>query len=222
MERNVIVVDDFYPDPDAVRKRAIEAEYANIVETDYPGFASRLILDSKAIEARFSDLVGTPLNVDRARFTWGGFRYITEESGRHPIVHADEAADWAAMVYLTPNAPMSAGTGLYEHKATGLWGPPSDREARALGYADSSAFDDAVIQPDKANISRWNRIAEIGPVYNRLVLFRGSSVYHAPMAGSGSGPHDARLTHIFFFNEMPQAGNAVVVTNAQRRKSMAS
>jgi hypothetical protein len=208
--KNVIVVDNFYPDPDAVRERAIRSDYANIKNTDYPGFASRLILNSNALERRFSELVGAPLNVDRQRFTWGGFRYITEDSGSSPIVHADEAADWAAMVYLTPNAPMQAGTGLYEHKASGRWGPPTDREARKLGFADASEFEDAVIQPDKADLSKWREVARIAPVYNRLVLFRGSTVYHAPIAGCGSGPHDARLTHIFFFNELADPGNALV------------
>jgi hypothetical protein len=202
----VIIVDDFYAKPEAVRAKALTSRYANIEPTDYPGFASKLIIESRSLETSFADLIGSELNVDRERFTWGGFRYITEESGRSAIVHADVAADWAGMVYLTPHAPMSAGTAFFRHRASGLSAPPTDREARALGYADASEFDDQVIRPDKADLSKWEQIARVGPVYNRLILFRGSEHYHAPMGGCGDSRETARLTHIFFVNELPRAG----------------
>lgn len=214
MNSKVIIVDDFYAKPDALRARALTSRYANIAPTDYPGFASRLILESRSLEKVFGELIGADLNVDRDRFTWGGFRYITEESGRSAIVHADVAADWAGMVYLTPDAPMSAGTAFFRHKATGLSAPPTDRQARALGFADASEFDDQVIRPDKADLSKWEQIARVGPVYNRLVLFRGSEHYHAPMGGCGDSSETARLTHIFFVNELPHAGRVAYAVPA--------
>lgn len=209
MQSKVIIVDDFYTSPDAVRARALTSEYANIEPTDYPGYASRLRLEAASLEQTISSLIGAELNIDSARFTWGGFRFITAASGSAPKVHADVAVDWAGMVYLTPDAPMAAGTALFRHRATGFTGPPSDREARALGFADASEFDDRIIRRDKADLSKWEQIARIGPVYNRLILFRGGECYHAPMGGCGSGPTDARLTHIFFFNEKPHPGNPV-------------
>ncbi|MFF3377815.1 DUF6445 family protein [Streptomyces sp. NPDC002680] len=206
MSSKVIIVDDFYANPEAVRAKALTSRFANIEPTDYPGFASQLVIGSRSLEQVFTGLIGAELNVDRDRFTWGGFRYITEKSGRSAIVHADVAADWAGMVYLTPNAPMSSGTAFFRHRATGLSSPPTDREARAMGYADSSEFDDQVIRPDKADLSKWEQIARIGPVYNRLILFRGSEHYHAPMGGCGDCAKTARLTHIFFVNELPPLG----------------
>lgn len=209
MRSKVIIVDDFYTKPDAVRARALKSEYANIEATDYPGYASRLRLETSALEKSISDLIGADLNIDSARFTWGGFRFITAESGAAPKVHADVAVDWAGMIYLTPGVPMSAGTAFFRHKKTGFTGPPTDREARALGYSDASEFDDKVIRPDKADLSKWEQVARIGPVYNRLILFRGGDFYHAPMGGYGDGPENARLTHIFFFNEKPHPGDPV-------------
>lgn len=182
---------------------ALRSRYAEISATDYPGYASQLRLETDAIERSFSKLIGSPLLIDRERFTWGGFRFITAASGSRPVVHADVAADWAGMVYLTPNCDMTTGTGLYRHKATGFNGPPTDRQARALGFCDAGEFDDQVIRPDKADMSKWEVRRVIEPVFNRLVLFRGSHNYHAPIAGCGDGPETARLTHIFFFNERP-------------------
>lgn len=203
MQSKVIIVDDFYAKPEKVRERALTSIYADIAATDYPGFASKLRLESKALQTLFGDLVNFDLNVDKSRFTWGGFRFITEESGKYPKVHADVATDWAGMVYLTPNAPMSAGTAFFRHKETGFDAPPTNREARALGYSDAAEFDDKVIRPDKADLSKWEQIARIEPLFNRLILFRGSEFYHAPIGGCGNSPETARLTHVFFFNEMP-------------------
>ncbi|GAB2616513.1 hypothetical protein GCM10027168_56170 [Streptomyces capparidis] len=206
MSSKVIVVDDFYAKPEAVRAKALSSRFGRIEPSEYPGFVSRLVIESRSLEQVFTGLIGAELKVERGRFTWGGFRYITEKSGQSAVVHADTAVDWAGMVYLTPDAPMSAGTAFFRHRPTGLSSPPTDREARALGYADAREFDDRVIRPDRADPSRWEQIARIGPVYNRLILFRGCKHYHAPMGGFGDSPETARLTHMFFVNELPPVG----------------
>lgn len=203
MHSRVIIVDNFYGKPEGVREFALEAHYADISPTDYPGFASKQTIDSATLAQRFEELIGSPLNVDSSRFTWGGFRFITADSGSRPKVHADVAVDWAGMVYLTPDAPMSSGTAFYRHKATGLESPPTDRQARAWGYADAAEFDDKVIRADKADLTKWEQIGHVGPVFNRLVLFRGAEFYHAPLGGCGTDTETARLTHIFFFNVLP-------------------
>lgn len=203
MARNPIVVDEFYAEPMKLREMALNSRYAEISATDYPGFASQLKLETRALETSFAKLIGAPLLLDKRRFTWGGFRFITAESGSKPKVHADVAVDWAGMVYLTPENYPSTGTALYRHKATGFEGPPTDRQARALGFCDASDFDDKVIRPDKADLSKWEVTLVVEPVFNRLVLFRGGENYHAPLGGSGNTPNTARLTHNFFFNERP-------------------
>lgn len=209
MDSKVIIVDDFYAKPDAVRNRALTSHYADIMPTDFPGYGSKLTIESASLRDRFSELIGAQLNVDSARFTWGGFRFITEDSGKCSKVHADTAVDWAGMVYLTPDAPMSAGTAFFRHRETGFETPPTDRQARALGFADASEFDDKVIRRDKADMSKWDLTTRIGPTYNRLILFCGGLFYHAPMGGCGTSPETARLTHIFFFNVIPHPGTPV-------------
>ena len=49
MDNRLVIVDDFYARPDAVRARALASDYANIEPTDYPGFASRLVLEVDAL-----------------------------------------------------------------------------------------------------------------------------------------------------------------------------
>jgi Family of unknown function (DUF6445) len=204
MRSKVIIVDDFYAKPDRMRELALSAEYADITATDYPGWQSRQNLRTDAIQQAFARLVGAPIYVDHARFTWGGFRFITAGTGELTKVHADTSIDWAGMVYLTPDAPPSAGTGFFRHRETGLSAPPTDRQARAMGFVDAAQFEDEVVHRDMADLSKWEEVGRIGPVYNRLILFRGSEVYHAPLGGCGDSPETARLTHSFFFNELPR------------------
>lgn len=200
MPTKIIIVEDFYPNPDAVRDFALRTSFASAGRYNYPGWQSNKALHNDALREAFERQLGEPIEVDTERFTWGGFRIITEETGALIKVHADVAVDWAAMVYLTPDAPMSAGTGFFRHRETGFEGPPSDREARELGYEDAAEFELEVARRDMADLDRWELVSSVAPVYNRLLLFRGREFYHAPLGGCGDSPDTARMTHNFFFN----------------------
>ncbi|MGW2631512.1 DUF6445 family protein [Streptomyces chattanoogensis] len=203
MRRTIVVVDDFYADPDAVRSAALRMEFSSAGRYNYPGWQSAKAFSTDAIRERFQSLTGERVTVDPDRFTWGGFRLITAETGDFTKVHSDTAVDWAAMVYLTPDCDASAGTGFFQHRETGFEGPPSDEQARKLGYADANAFEEKVARRDMADLDAWRVVSSVSPRYNRLVLFRGCELYHAPLKGQGSTPQSARLTHNFFFNTKP-------------------
>lgn len=222
MTTDIFLVENFYDQPDRVREYALKSRYANIEMTDYPGYASQATLSTDALKTRFEEILNAQIIVDNERFTWGGFRFITEDTGQRGIIHADAATDWAAMVYLTPDAPLNSGTGFFRHKASGFSGPPSEREARALGYADSSEFDDAVVNPDKADWSKWELERSVEPVYNRLLIFKGSCLFHAPLGGGGTNQADARLAHIFFFNALSRPKRRINDFSAALSKGAAS
>ncbi|EEM92343.1 hypothetical protein bthur0013_63200 [Bacillus thuringiensis IBL 200] len=153
------------------------------------------------MKSSFEKLIGKEIDADPDRFTYGGFRLITEETGLMPKIHAD-SIDWAVMIFLTPNAPLDKGVGFYRHIKTGLEGPPTDQKARELGFEDAAEFERAVIHRDQANLDCWELVSSISPVYNRLVMFRGRELYHAPIGGFGNSPENCRITHNFFFLEM--------------------
>jgi hypothetical protein len=73
-----------------------------------------------------------------------------------------------------------------------------------MGYEDADEFELQVIRRDMADLSAWELVSFVSPIYNRLVLFRGSELYHAPLRGFGDEPANSRLTHNFFFNEAPR------------------
>jgi hypothetical protein len=209
MRSRLIVVDDFYADPDSVRQAALRNDFRSASRYNYPGWQSSKALRTDALKTAFERIIGARIAVDADRLTWGGFRVITEETGRATKVHADTAVDWAGMVYLSPDAPPSAGTGFFRHIETGFPRPPADRVARGMGHADADAFEEAVARRDMADLDKWELTDWVAPVYNRLVLFRGCEFYHAPLGGFGDHPANARLTHNFFFNEVRELPPAV-------------
>lgn len=200
MDKNIIVIDNFYTNPGAIRKLAIEDQYVSVAKLNYPGYQSQRIFSSDKLQKSFEELIDKEILVQPERFTFGGFRLITEDTGRMPKIHAD-SIDWAVLIFLTPNAPLDKGVGFYRHKETGLEGPPSDRKARELGFEDSFEFERQIIHRDQADLNCWELVTSVSPVYNRIVMFRGRDLYHAPIGGFGDSPENCRITHNFFFLE---------------------
>lgn len=196
---NIIVVDEFYKAPELVRQMAMCATYASAAAFNFPGWQSTKAYVPAALSEVFSGLLGETVSVDPARVTWGQFRIIQAEAGAVRKVHADRSIDWAGMVYLTPGLTANEGTGFFEH-ATGFAGPPTDHDARRLGFADATEFDQLATRPDSADPTKWKLLDVVEPRFNRLVLFRGSALYHAPLGGAGTEKHSGRLTQNFFFN----------------------
>jgi hypothetical protein len=198
MRKTLVVADNFYADPDAVREAALRNHFNSFGHFNYPGWQSNKFLNSTALWSRFEDILRVALRRNTDRFAFGAFRVITEATGKLVKVHADIIVDWAAMVYLSPCAPSDGGTGFFQHKATGLTGPPSDQQARQLGFADRESFERDVVRPDMAHLDRWRLVGSVTPAYNRFVAFRGCELYHAPLRGWGTSPEDSRMTHNFF------------------------
>ncbi|KZE80764.1 hypothetical protein AV654_10420 [Paenibacillus elgii] len=200
MDTKVIVVDNFYLKPDLVRNLAIKDDYRSGAKNNYPGYESHRFFGIDTLAEVFQKLIGKQIYYNPDRFTFGGFRIITEKTGFMPKVHAD-SVDWAGLIFLTPEAALDKGVGFYRHLETGFESPPTDKDARKKGYEDSNEFERQVIYRDQADLSKWELMSFISPVYNRLVLFKGRDLYHAPLGGFGENPGNARLTQNFFFLE---------------------
>ena len=97
-------------------------------------------------------------------------------------IHTDGARTFAGVVYLTPNAPTSGGTGFFRSKIDG-----------SLTGTNHDSLPDGVW----SDVSKWDKVAEVGNIYNRIVLFRADQ-WHTSLDYFGSGPEDGRLTQVFF------------------------
>ena len=183
----LVVIDDFYNDPDAVRDFALTR---NFVPRGEHGAIGHRTLDHyhfEGVKERFENILGGKMITGEKL---GGWEYQTNGVFQHCmaedpfVIHAD-AQQWAAMVYLTPNAPPQCGTSMYRHKESGLDSiGPDDWNLFKGNFYDATPFD---------------LVDKIGNKYNRCVIM-DAKLIHAASEYFGDSMMNDRLFQIFFFD----------------------
>ena len=184
MVTKLIIADDFYESPIDVRNFALSQQFdvmGNFPNARTKSFSNQNIKDS------IQEIIAT----HGGRITYwpegynGAFQFTTAQN--RSWIHADDGTTWAAVVYLTPDAPLSGGTGLFRHKATGLSEMPDSKEKLNEIYLDAQ------------DMTKWEIIDRIGNVFNRIVIYRGG-IFHTSLDYFGKDKYDGRLFQTFFFS----------------------
>lgn len=186
MRSNLIIVDNFYSNPHDVRKHALSQDFT--VEGNYPGRRTVSVLNEstkQGIERLLEPHGGkvTDWHDHDGGYT-GSYQY-TVASDRSWI-HSDTTTTWAGVLYLTPDAPLSAGTAIYRHKETGFMASPDhDMDLKFL------------VEKDGQDLTKWELVDRVSNVFNRLVLYRGD-LYHMSQDYFGTNKENGRLFQTFF------------------------
>jgi hypothetical protein len=174
-----------------VREFALKQDFA--VRGNYPGMRTKSFLND-SIKKRMREI----LYPFAGEITWwggeytGSFQYTT--AADRSWIHADSTTDWAAVCYLTPDAPVSAGTGIFRHKKTG-WMHYDYKEAeRNPEYNNNAPSGD-----DMQDYTKWEMVDRVGNIFNRLIMYRADN-YHVSLDYFGKDINDGRLFQVFFFN----------------------
>jgi hypothetical protein len=185
MKTNLIIVDDFYNDPNHIRNFALAQDFS--VKGNYPGIRTKPFLFQDVKDTISRTVYQAAGNVtdwlnasDDVGYT-GAFQMCT--SIDRTWIHSDYNNMWAGVCYLNPDAPLSGGTALYRHKPTG--------ERESVGNSDHGEHG--------YDYTKWEVVDRIGNVYNRLILYRGN-LFHASVDYFGNNFGDGRLFQVFFFN----------------------
>ena len=189
--KDIIVVDNFYMQPDLVRSYAIhnlkysESDYHRVKRSD-----TSFILNGTL--ERFEEILGRPIyNWNNPNYANGNFQYCTSTD---PIVYHVDSQNYAAMVYLTPDAPLQSGTAtyksIYTNKTKFEEAQGGDYEKTFKGRSSGLNF------YDKTSFELVDNIAN---VYNRLVLFDAKNI-HAAVNYFGDTKENSRFFHLFFFD----------------------
>ena len=94
------------------------------------------------------------------------------------------------MLYLTPDAPVSHGTGLFRDKETKSIRCTPNLRISTEGFTGT--------WEEKEN-SQWELHTYVGNIYNRLVMYP-AEYWHAPFnAGWGHDKETGRLVQVCFF-----------------------
>ena len=191
MQISAYVIDDFYSDVDDVRAFALQQDFS--VRGNYPGPRTQTFLNDSVkntIESIVKPFYGNVTYWSDEQYT-GAYQYTTSRD--RSWIHADQTTKWAAVCYLTPNAPLSAGTGLFKHKPTGLTMAPKNED----GSYNQELLKQ--IYADSQDMTKWEMVDRIGNVYNRLIMYRGDH-FHMSLDYFGQDLYDGRLFQTFFFD----------------------
>lgn len=191
MRTTFVVVDDFYDDPDDVRRRALQLTYRRPEGVNYPGSTAETTDALEPVLTTFSALLG---GVEiRCRRNEGAFRVTTSKDAadRRSIVHVD-SSDFSAVVHLS--AEDHEGTYFYRHRALGL------ERVSAEHNLDPNVR--AVIERDTLDLDAWEELHMIPMRYNRLVIFDGKFFHSGARELHGDAPAGGRLTQNFFFDRL--------------------
>ena len=191
---DIMVVDNFYKNPDMVREYAMhELEYA---PSDYhkgQRSNSRFILEGT--KEKLEQILGKRItNWNDGGYANGVFQFCTADQ---PIVYHVDSQMYAAMVYLTPDAPPHTGTSMYRSKVTGISSFPGQESRMGNEYVDTFRGNNK--EMNFYDGTQFEKIDDIGNVYNRLVIFNSSQL-HAATEYFGDAIDNARFFHMFFFD----------------------
>ena len=201
----VTIVENFYENPDAIRKFALAQKYtfchevANI-DYVYPGCRTQDLsnLDKALFDKICTKLVSVFHNAENDHMRWlitTSFQSVSAQYNQG-VIHTDHNTVFAAVLYLTPDAPLNSGTSLFKKNKTF----DEKKYQQALDDNDER-FKAGEIAMSTDYHSMFDEIVRVNNVYNTLILYEGRH-YHAANQFFGKTMQDSRLAQVFFVSKI--------------------
>jgi len=193
-DKRLFVVDNFYEDPHKIRDLALNQPF--FPGEGAVGSRTRKQFLFNGLKEKFESIMGVQLQ-DHTEDGQGWYdigingRFQSCPAGTPSVFHCD-SQKWAAIVYLTPDAPPQSGTNFYRHRATKIH---HNSQIDWNTEEGNSVFN----QHTFLDPSPYERVDTVGNVFNRLVIFDGGLI-HSGINYFGWDLESSRLFHIFFFS----------------------
>lgn len=213
--RSIIVIDDFYSDPDAVREWALKQEYYDPYEghsnwrtTVYRKYEDCPFKTNSSIVETLEAAIDEDIDMDN----WRAPYPITEDENAKPrflkTVAAQTACLWNCSIHVKFNSKQQLGELVHNH-VTDYWNTVGYDGWAGLLYLNPDAPVDGGLylwkNRNPANVWDWMTPREdwinqdkFGNLYNRLILVRGN-VPHSGAAGWSESINTGRMFQTFFF-----------------------
>lgn len=186
-DKRLFVVDNFYEDPLAVRDYALSQYFFD--DEGYLGMRTRKQFFFDGVKERFEKIINKKITSWEEESMNG--RFQTCKAGTPLVYHCDQQK-WAAMVYLTPDAPIECGTSFYRHKKT-------KKHHNSQFYNSNDDLNAVFNQKTFLDKTPYEMVDTVGNVFNRLVIFDGGLI-HAASEYFGWDIPSSRLFHMYFFS----------------------
>jgi hypothetical protein len=205
LKSKIIVLDDFYSDPDEVRELALQQEFKRREGALYPG--GEAYVDTPRWEKVRQELASwIPDRVDgvcpkKEPFKQGKFRLALgrDESRRLDRVHVDTQL-WSGIIYLTLDADCCGGLSLFRNKETKSLSWQPEWFLRKFPQLSTMSQDEcrSFVQKVCKDSDVFEQIGTIPMVYNRAILLMAHDL-HGTGEAFGDEPRSGRLTQHFEF-----------------------
>lgn len=216
----VTVIENFYENPDEIRKFALKQKFSYCHELQgidyvFPGCRTKDLfeLDKSLYEKVCRKLVSIFHNTQTDHMRWAittSFQVVEEKFGRG-VLHQDGNTVFAGIVYLTPDAPLNSGTSLFkpnklfneeEYQTAIKQNDINFRENKPVSTEYHKMFDETVI---------------VNNIYNSLIIFNAQT-YHAANHFFGNNLETGRMAQVFFISKID--ASSYDIFPLQRTKSI--
>jgi|TARA_R110002167_G_scaffold330095_1_gene536772 hypothetical protein len=189
MNVQTYVIDNFYNNPDEVRQYAMEQDFQTI--GNFPGKRTSNFVNEDIKQTIQNIIKPAAGNITNWETQYNGCYQLATSYDRSWI-HCDATTGWAGVLFLTPNAPLTAGTAIYRHKETGL---------TSWKYNEHTKEENNTAAPllETQDFTKWDLVDSFANVYNRLILYRGEN-FHTSLDYFGTNLENGRLFQTFFFD----------------------
>ena len=200
MRRSIIIIDDFYSEPEKIRHIALNSPYPDPESTyTYPGKNSQDNHYPPELHNKFESILNRKLTPAQPN---GYFRLSLESDSYRQDVHVDSSWEFGAVCYL--NLPEQVidegGTSFWMHNKTKMERcPQTDQEAKHYGYSSAKEAWWTTVYGEGLDRSKWTRYLLSPMKYNRIVIFR-TDLWHSHNYNFGNSIENGRLVQLFFFN----------------------
>jgi len=192
----LVVVDDFLPDPEMFRGRALGLTYE--LDGPYPGLNSIERVKLEGLEEKVSAIVQEPLRPVEPLRSHGKFRLSLASDDQPGRIHVDPSY-WSGILYLSRPEDCHGDTQFYRHIPTNTDHVPTTIEGiRAIGFSSYPEMREQILGKDAEDRSKWELTMTVPMRFNRLVLLR-PWLWHTSGPGFGAGVENGRLIYVMFF-----------------------
>jgi len=189
-----IVIDDFLPNAEELRERALKLNYS--LKGPYPGLNSVEKINIPGLDEMVSRLVYQPVRPPWTKnYSHGSFRLALAKDDEPAKIHIDQS-HWSGILYLSRPEDCQGGTEFYRHLPTGTDHMQFTEQGIAeLGYSSFDDLREQILEKDALDRSKWELTMVVPMRFNRLVLTQ-PQYWHTSGPSFGDTRETGRLIYM--------------------------
>lgn len=195
MNSNLIIVDDFLPNPQDVRERFKALEFYDMRGPDGEFYKHINVRNPMEFNDLLAKAVGRPVNQS---MSLARINYAKENPNN--AIHSDNTFDtYAAVLYLSKPEDCRGGTAFWRHKKYGYEHLPTELDIRKSGRSPRRVWDE--VSKSWNDETAWTQTQVAEMKFGRCIIYP-SNRFHSrwPFSAFGTTPEDGRLIWVSFFS----------------------